>query len=378
LDALRTTLFALSAVSSYAALLYKLFSMRRSWRDPAYIALMTTLILQCVTFTFGALSPNLGTLFGVPNLAILLLHLAAVAYCISAQLLLMLWANPLAEIRARVRGWILSGAALFVVLTVLFFVSNRPGTPGSAYAFGSTDPLILGYLLLFIVSQAVPCVTIYRQCLPYARSTSRVWLRRTLRTLAVGAVVLFLYCATRTVNILSPVFGWHLGAWAILPSVFSAVGIVMVSFGLTMPSWGEHVSAVARWRRNYSSYRALYPLWHSLYESSPGIALEPPSENEPDRHWSDLHYRLHRRVIEIRDGWRALRPYMDRSDGTGPDGDQAVAEARQIRQALAAKTSGVAPAESRDNGAFDDHDAKTFAAEVAWLTQVSEAYGRLA
>ncbi|WP_409185592.1 MAB_1171c family putative transporter [Amycolatopsis sp. VS8301801F10] len=375
MNTLKIILFSLSAVSSYAALLYKLFSMRRSWRDPAYIVLMTTLILQCVTFTLGALSLSIGSLFGIPNLAILILHLAAVAYCISAQLLLMLWANPPAEIRTQIRAWIVSGAALFVVLTVLFFIGNKPGTPGTAFAVGSSDPVILTYLLLFIISQAVPCVTIYLQCRPYARSTSRVWLRRTLRTLAVGAVVLFCYCATRAVNIVSPALGWRLGPWAILPSVFSALGIVIVSFGLTMPSWGEHVSALARWQRNYRSYRALYPLWHSLYESSPGIALEPPTEGDPDRHWSDLHYRLHRRVIEIRDGWRALRPYMDRADT--PDGDQAMAEARKIRQALEAKTSGVAPSENHDNGAFDDHDAKTFAAEVAWLTQVSEAYAKL-
>lgn len=375
MNTLKIILFSLSAVSSYAALLYKLFSMRRSWRDPAYMVLMTTLILQCVTFTLGALSLSIGSVFGIPNLAILILHLAAVAYCISAQLLLMLWANPPSEIRAQIRAWILSGAVLFVVLTVLFFIGNKPGTPGTAFAVGSSDPVILTYLLLFIISQAVPCVTIYLQCLPYAKSTSRVWLRRTLRTLAAGAVVLFCYCATRAVNIVSPALGWHLGAWAITPSIFSALGIVIVSFGLTMPSWGEHVSSVARWQRNYRSYRALYPLWHSLYQSSPGIALEPPAEGDTDRRWSDLHYRLHRRVIEIRDGWRALRPYMDRADT--PDGNQALAEARKIRQALEAKTSGVAPAESQDNGAFDDHDAKTFAAEVAWLTQVSEAYARL-
>jgi hypothetical protein len=376
-NAVKTILFAASAISSYAALLYKLFSMRRSWRDPAYLVLMTTLILQCLTFTLGAVSLSVSSLFGVPNLAILLLHLCAVAYCISAQLLMMLWANPLEEIRGSIRTWLVSGGVLFAVLVVLFAIGNRAGTPAAAFQVGSDDPLILTYLLLFIVSQAVPCVTIVLQCLPNARITSRAWLRRTLRTLAVGAIVLFCYCAARAVNILSPLFGWHLGSWTIAASLFSALGIVIVSFGLTMPSWGEHVSAVAQWRRNYRSYRALYPLWHSLYESSPGIALEPPTADGQDKRWSDLHYRLHRRVIEIRDGWRALRPYMDRGDAPGQDADQATVEASKIRQALAAKSAGTAPGEDRDGGAFADYDAKTFSAEVAWLTQVSTAYARL-
>ncbi|MGW4485782.1 MAB_1171c family putative transporter [Amycolatopsis sp. NPDC004368] len=377
MNALKIVLFASSAVSSYAAFLYKLASIRRGWGDIGYVTMMVTLVLQCLTFTMGAVSLSVVTFFGVQNLAILVLHLSAVAYCISAQILLMQWANPLSEVHRAIRAWIIAGVVLCVVLTALFFIGNRPGTPASAFGTGSSNPVILTYLLLFIVSQAVPCVTIYRQCIPYARSTTKPWLRRALRMLAVGAVVLFLYCAARTVNIVSPMFGLSVGPWAIAASLFSALGIVIVSLGLTMPSWGGHVTNLVAWARNYSSYRALYPLWHSLYESSPGIALEPPSG--ADRQWSDLHYRLHRRVIEIRDGWRALRPYMDRADATPAEAaDQALVEATKIKHALRAKHSGVTPALSHDNGSFDDHDAKTFAAEVEWLTQVSAAYGRLA
>ncbi|GAA3586465.1 hypothetical protein GCM10022222_83960 [Amycolatopsis ultiminotia] len=377
MDALRIVLFASSAISSYAALLYKLSAVRRSWRDPAYLAMMATLLLQCLTFTLGTLSIG-QSLFGVPNLTILLLHVVAVAYCISAQIMMLLWANPLPAIRRTVRGWLLAGAVLCVLLVALFAVANRPGTPASEFSTGSSDPVILTYLLLFIVSQAVPCVTIFRQCLPYARSTSNSWLRRALRMLAAGAAVLFLYCAARTVNILSPALGLHLGAWAVAASVFSALGIVVVSVALTMPSWGGHVSNALGWRRNLRSYRALYPLWHSLYESTPDIALEPPTAGGSTRRWSDLHYLLHRRVIEIRDGWRALRPYMDRADPASANGsDQATVEARKIRQALHAKQSGRTPEASHDDGGFADHDAKTFDAEVDWLTRVSSAYGRL-
>jgi hypothetical protein len=269
-----------------------------------------------------------------------------------------------------------------VLLVVLFFVADGPEKPRDEFATGSSEPIILTYLLIFIVSQAIPCVTIFQQCLPYARMTAKPWLRRALRLLAVGSVVLFLYCAARTVNIISPLLGIDIGKWQIISSVLSAIGIFIISASLTMPSWGVHVSNLLQWKKNYASYKALYPLWHTLYESSPGIALEPPSSSV-----TDLHYRLHRRVIEIRDGWRALRPYMDRSDSAVPAqlGDaavtgetrQAFVEAAKLKQAVRAKNAGFTPADNQDASGFDDRDAKDLAAEVSWLTQVSLAYGRL-
>ncbi|MFI5671739.1 DUF6545 domain-containing protein [Streptomyces sp. NPDC051704] len=44
---------------------------------------------------------------------------------------------------------------------------------------------------------------------------------------------------------------------------------------------------------------------------SPDIVPEPPGAAPAPV--SDLNHRLHRRVIEVRDGWRDLRPYIDRS-----------------------------------------------------------------
>jgi hypothetical protein len=380
-DSIKVAGFLLSAASSYAALLYKLFQIRRSWRDIVYVSLMVTLLLQCVTFTMGAVALGFDTFLGVRNLAILILHVTAVAFCVAAQIVLLQWANPLAEVKRKIYWWLVAGVGVIAVLVVLFFAADGPNQPRDEFATGSSEPVILIYLLIFIVSQAIPCVTIYRQCLPYARMTSKPWLRRALRVLAVGAVVLFLYCAARTVNILSPLLGFDIGGWQILSSVFSAIGICILSAGLTMPSWGVHVSNLAQWRKNYAAYKALYPLWHELYESSPDIALEPPSSSV-----SDLRYRLHRRVIEIRDGWRALRPYMDRSDSPpAASGDiavteetrQAFVEAAKIKQAIRAKNAGQAPETSQDPGGFDDRDAKDLAAEVSWLTQVSLAYARL-
>ncbi|MGW7258748.1 MAB_1171c family putative transporter [Streptomyces sp. NPDC054834] len=377
----RTLCFAIAALSSYAALVYRLCQVRRSWRDNAYRTLVVTLLLQCLTFTMGAVAMGSKSFLGVGNLAILVMHLSAVAFCVSAQIILLRWATADEEAVRGTRYWLITGIALDALLTALFFVADGPGRPASDFDTGSGQPLVLTYLLLFIVSQAVPCVTIFRQCGPYARMTDKASLRQALQLLSVAAVILFLYCLARTVNILTAACGIDIGVWKLAASVFSALGIVVLSLSLTMPSWGARVAKLLDWADSYRSYRVLYPLWRDLYESSPDIVLEPPGASV-----SDLDYRLHRRVIEIRDGWRDLRPYIDRTangfgtadPGASEESRQAFAEAARIRQALLAKRTGTIPGENGDAGDFEDRDTDNFTAEVAWLTKVASAYRRIA
>ncbi|AEW95656.1 MULTISPECIES: MAB_1171c family putative transporter [Streptomycetaceae] len=379
----RTLCFVIEALTSYAALGYRLCQVRRSWRESAYRTLVITLAFQCLTFTMGAVAMGSGSFLGVGNLAILLMHLAAVAFCVSAQIILLHWAVDGAEAVRKTRYWLVTGVALDALLAALFFVADGTGRPASDFNTGSGQPLVLIYLLVFIVSQAVPCVTIFRQCGPYARMAGKASLRQALRLLSVAAVILFLYCLARTVNIVTAACGVDIGGWQLAASVFSALGIVVLSLSLTIPSWGASAAKLLHWARSYRAYRSLYPLWRDLYESSPDIVLEPPGASV-----SDLDYRLHRRVIEIRDGWRDLRPYIDRTAagaGAGADGAgtseesrQALAEAAQIRQALHAKRAGTIPDHNKDVGDFDDRDPDNFTAEVAWLTKVASAYRRLA
>ncbi|GLV73300.1 hypothetical protein Shyhy02_13020 [Streptomyces hygroscopicus subsp. hygroscopicus] len=381
-NTIKTLCFVIAALSSYAALVYRLFQIRRSRRETAYRTLVITLALQSLTFTMGAVAMGSDRFLGVGNLAILVMHLSAVAFCVSAQIILLRWATDAEEAGRKARYWLITGIGLTVLLTALFLVADGPGRPASDFNTGSGQPAVLTYLLVFMVSQAVPCVTILRQCGRYARMASKTSLRQALRLLSVAAVILFLYCAARVVNVLTAACGIDIGAWTLAASVFSALGIVTLSLSLTISSWGASVTKLLEWARGYRSYRALYPLWRDLYESSPDIVLEPPGAGASV---SDLDYRLHRRVIEIRDGWRELRPYIDRTAGSGDGvrpGDseetrQAFAEAAQIRQALHAKRTGTVPADNADTGDFEDRDTGNFTAEVVWLTKVASAYRRL-
>ncbi|EST29940.1 MAB_1171c family putative transporter [Streptomyces roseochromogenus] len=380
MNSIRTLCFVIAALSSYAALVYRLTQVRHSWRDNAYRTLVITLLLQCLTFTMGAVAMGSERFLGVGNLAILVMHVSAVAFCVSSQIILLRWATAAEEAVRKTRYWLIAGIALNALLIGLFLIADGPGRPASDFNSGSGQPLVLTYLLVFIVSQAVPCVTIFRQCGPYARMTDKAELRQALHLLSVAAMVLFLYCLSRTVNILTSACGFDIGVWQLAANVFSAVGIATLSLALTISSWGPSAGKLLEWARSYRSYRALYPLWRDLYESSPDILLEPPGASV-----SDLNYRLHRRVIEIRDGWRDLRPYIERTAGGTPGADrgasdesrQALAEAAQIRQALHAKRVGVVPDDNKDAGDFEDRDTNNFTAEVDWLTKVAYAYRKL-
>ncbi|MGC0312108.1 MAB_1171c family putative transporter [Kitasatospora acidiphila] len=414
----RSLCFAISALSSYAALVYRLCQVRGSRRDSAYRTLVATLVLQCLTFTMGAVATGSKSFLGVGNLAILVMHVSAVAFCVSAQIILLRWASD-AEVAARQsRYWLIGGSVVSVLLVALFFAADGPNRSADDFN-GSSRPLLLTYLLVFVVSQAVPCVTIFRQVRAYAGVAGSPSLRQALRLLSVAAVLLFLYCTARTVNILTLACGIDIGVWQLAASVLSAVGIVVLSLSLTVSSWGTAAARLLEWARSYRAYRVLYPLWRDLYEASPDIALEPPRVRV-----SDLNYRLHRRVVEIRDGWRDLRPYIDRATNSAIDGAtsgssaangdidgttnadaatnggfdrttttgsatnadaatnadesrQAFAEAAQIHQALRAKRIGSIPDDNKDAADFEDRDTDNFTAEVAWLSKVAVAYRKL-
>jgi len=90
----------------------------------------------------------------------------------------------------------------------------------------------------------------------------------------------------------------------------------------------------------WSAYWRLYPLWDVLRQVVPEIELPA----EPEMRWN-IRYRLHRRVIEIRDAQLVLRPYEEaevtelaaaaaKSAELPPDTAAAVVEAAAIISSL--------------------------------------------
>ncbi len=144
--------------------------------------------------------------------------------------------------------------------------------------------------------------------------------------------------------------------------------------------------ALARWLRQawlWSAYWRLYPLWDLLRQAVPEIELP----NEPGMRWN-IRYRLHRRVIEIRDAQLVLRPYAQteiarlaaaaaKSSGLPPEGAAAVVEAAEIVSSLQSRLR--SPVPSHDAAPRDPVSAaprNDIRAEAAALILVCRAIRR--
>jgi len=99
----------------------------------------------------------------------------------------------------------------------------------------------------------------------------------------------------------------------------------------------------------WSAYWRLYPLWDVLRQVVPEIELPA----EPEMRWN-IRYRLHRRVIEIRDAQLVLRPYAKtevagliaaaaKSSDLSPDRTAAVVEAATIVSSLQSRLCSSSP-----------------------------------
>jgi len=132
----------------------------------------------------------------------------------------------------------------------------------------------------------------------------------------------------------------------------------------------------------WAAWFRLRPLWAMLLDGAPDVRLPP----QPGTRLA-ARYRLHRRVIEIRDAQLALRPFRDnraaaeaadaaRLAGLTRDESDAVIEAAMIVSALGARRSGVAPASSPDADHSIPATSNDLESEAGRLLRVSRAVRR--
>ncbi|WP_329454404.1 MAB_1171c family putative transporter [Streptomyces sp. NBC_01497] len=165
-------------------------------------------------------------------------------------------------------------------------------------------------------------------------------------------------------------------------AMLGSLTAVLATTGATATLWGGRIGAPVRWLRAYRRYRALEPLWRALHAQLPQIALDPSAA---DRGPGPRHaeFALYRRVIEIRDGLLALRPYFDRAvpARTGEPQDRAP-EQGPVQEAacIAAALDNLRAGRRQDDGPTDRLPPSrspgvpgTLEAETAWLLQVTAA-----
>ena len=196
--------------------------------------------------------------------------------------------------------------------------------------------------------------------------------RVALRAIAVGTALLGADACVRAALTVAIGSGARLDLVTLNPvaeTIQAGSVLLAVSGGLTA-AWPRARAALAAYR----SLLVLRPLWTAMRDAFPQIILFSPWRAIIELAGvDDVHLRLYRRVIEIRDGMLALREFRP-PDMLAQD-DPAVAEARGIALALARRAAGAGPV---DEPAAWAPIGPEMADEVAWLSRVSRAYRRTA
>ncbi len=374
----------------WATVVLKVRDLRRSPDNLALRSLWLSYLMLAVALTIfqPQVYVAINHAAGVPNLAeVLARSLVLIAGCAAQSMLLYLThSRPSADVHLRHRIRILVPALVAMgLLFALAPVDQETQRFTSTYA---GDPYVTGYLAVFLCYLAFALIDVIRLCWRYAPLADRELLGMGLRIVATGCGLGLAYIAHKGIYLGIRAAGGSASteAEATVARLLALAGLTLIIVGTTLPAWGPRLRPLAlhRWFRAYIAHQRLYPLWSALYRSTPEIALDPPRSRLRDAlDVRDIDFRLYRRVIEIRDGRLALRPYLcpDVRAGVAPElassrldavDELAAVEARAVTEALRAKREG------RPGQAGVRPDAPTGSAdlygEVAWREKVARSF----
>ncbi|RAG86142.1 hypothetical protein DN069_08155 [Streptacidiphilus pinicola] len=421
-----TIVYGILAVINTCALVYKL---RDLIRDPRNRELqLLCLAIFCYDAPFVLASPAVYTgidkAFHIPNVSTLIVYIS-VAVCLTAFVtLLMSWSSAQNKTRLRHR-LLVSYSVLSLAVMTLFFFLGQPNVGGAEHptdfdvhyeATPYISVFLLSYQLLFCVSEGMLGVLCWR----YARMVEdRPWLARGLRIVTVGAVFGEGYSVPKIVNMVWDQIGpspLHTVSSVVAP-MSASVSAALFSLGFTMPAWGAGYARLRELTVAYRRYQRIYPLWHDVATTLPGIvlfqsaprttrwtfrnawrlagrlvvevrdgrlALRPKGDPEVRYELQDIELLLGRQITEIRDAqWQLRLSFTEQTAEisrelaaglalSGEDAD-AVVEAAQLAIALKAHAAGVQVPGEDESPLLDlaegDDDV-----EAAWLMKVADAY----
>jgi len=308
----------LPAAILWIGALYKLPSFYREPRNPGRRNLWLTFffIATSVTVLLPPVYVGIDRLTGIANVSRLLSNSVTLLACWALQAFLSYVSRADQRTGAEVRrnGWLL--VVCVVAMTGLFLTAPVPREALNFVQRYGDAPHILEYRLVYLIYLGLSQVTLIRLAWHYAQVADHPSLRLGMRIWAVSGPIALAYVANDGVYLIFRRLGltYPIANPAALDQVLVALALGVGAVGTTMPSWGPHVGIprLHRWVQDYRSVRRLYSLWADLCRSNPEIALVPPPRPLIDRlTFGDVEFRLHRRVVEIRDGMLALRPYAD-------------------------------------------------------------------
>ncbi|MDQ1019711.1 MAB_1171c family putative transporter [Streptomyces afghaniensis] len=291
------------------ALVMKLPSLVRMWRDPMLRAVGGLLLFACAVFVFA--SPSVigwtNRVTGVPNIAAPLVYSLLTALCASWLLLIVAWRNGLADRSASTRRaarWVVFAyAGVVVALWVLFWLADVPvERRRDLDTYYATTPFMREEILLYLLAHTVACSVTARLIWNWVRTDGLdAWLRWGLRFLGVGYATNLLFDVAKLTAVIARMTGHDLD-WLstyLAPSA-ACVSATMVAIGFIIPHGGQYLHERWRIRLAHWQLRPLYLLLRTV--NGGGAPFAPRATGE---------LRLIRRETYIRDVLLQLSRHLD-------------------------------------------------------------------
>ncbi|MFF8995710.1 MAB_1171c family putative transporter [Streptomyces sp. NPDC014983] len=292
-----------------AALLLKLPTIIRLWRDPLLRAVGGVLLFACTVFVFcmPSMIHRVNALTGVPNFAAPWCYSLITANCGAGLLFIVTWRNGLPErsaVTRRATWWIVSGyAAVVVALWVLFALADAPvERVRDLDTYYARTPFMREEILLYLLAHTVACALSSRLIWDWTRDRGLdAWLRWGLRLLGAGYALSLLYDASKVTAVVARWVGGE-SDWLstdLAPPVASLSAILLAA-GFILPHAGQALHD--RYRTGLAHHRLgpLYRLLRSASGPGPRFSLRAPAE-----------LRLTRRETYIRDALLPLARHVD-------------------------------------------------------------------
>ncbi|MGW1724479.1 MAB_1171c family putative transporter [Streptomyces sp. NPDC002306] len=349
-----------------AALVIKLPTIIRLWRDPLLRAVGGLLVLACSVFVFVTPSTIAWTnrVTGVPNISAPWVYSLLTAFCGSCLLLIIAWRNGLsdrsAETRRAMRWVICVYSGVIVALWVLFALADVPVERLTDLdTYYANTPFMREEILLYLLAHAVAVLITSRLLWDWVRTDGLdAWLRSGLTSLCVGYGLNLIFDVSKLAAVVARWTGHDLDrlSTGVAPPV-ACLSAIAIAVGFILPHVGQYLHDRWRVRLAHHELRALYLLTRSVHGGR--VPRLPRGTAE---------LRLTRRETFIRDVLLPLARHIDENlrarsyaaavaRGLPPERAKALAAAIAIQDAVdgsRGRSGGDARAQDTDPGGHAD------------------------
>jgi hypothetical protein len=270
-----------------------------------------------------------------------------------------------------------------VTMSVLFLAELQPYETHRIFRDPTARWALVAYTVVFLGYLSSSLIGGIRVCWRWSGDSGSRSLSWGLRIIGAGLAAGVAYCITRIAAIVTRVTGDGILDGDLddyVSTYLLMTALLLIVAGSSLPATGK----LRAWQAERTALLRLRPLWRELTEATPSVRLNPTRSRAAERlDPRNVHGRLYRRTIEIRDAALSLSDYapvhlreqaMAHVQSRGLFGTQAAttAEACWLAASRRSKLRGDAPAAHLEHQPAGG--GRDLTSEISALTQLSDAY----